>query len=176
VITPNGKPPTRLEELQIDTWVNELMVGNSGYPHHLTDLLRALFEKFDGWLLNAVGFTVGDIIAIDAALPLFLGKKVSSHAATVGALGREMFNEFREFRRTQRAHSENHAAFFEKLRTGSNRQARPAISRLHTDFLLGNLGTVFCFTPEQLSAECGVAVERVSGVGRRRKLPHGTLT
>ena len=96
----------RLDELHRETVIAELLIRNPGYPHHLDESLFSLFQPFDAWLLNSVGFTVTDLLSIEKSVRKLTNTRFNERRNTAKALEKEFNSEFEEFKRSQHARSD----------------------------------------------------------------------
>jgi hypothetical protein len=66
-----------LDMFRYRTISQELLVRSPGYAHHQQERLAALFNPLEDWLRTTLGFTLGDVLAIDKAI-----EEITNHSIT----------------------------------------------------------------------------------------------
>jgi hypothetical protein len=167
--------PTRLDDLHRETIVSELMIRSPGYPHHLGELLILLFEPFDVWFFDALGFVIKDLLAIERAVHELINAKFFDGRKSIRELESQLRAEYMEFLKTGITPVENHRTLFEKLRALPAGQAKEAIFNLHAITFFSRLGTTLTFSAQELSQASGIAIDRVASALKVFSLQFGSV-
>jgi len=150
-----------LRELSHKTNVNEIYVRNPGYPHHCAEMLQPLFEHFDKWFLDNLGFTISDTLQINESVFDLLNRKIQLAMDEAHGMEKKMIVQLREYRATGKSQEPGHEELFPKWNSFSMKKCREIIRSIQAVTYFRKLGIVLSFTPAELAGESKLPLRRV---------------
>jgi len=168
-------PPTMEQDLRLRSISHGLFVRQSGYHHHLVDLLRALFAPFAGWMQSELGFDVGDALAFHEAIERlsmdrYLDRRDHAHAEE-----KKMRQQVRRFRQGKTVDRECPHELVAQFAAMSDKEARRSIRNAVIVWSVFALGETCSFTAEQLGDAAGLAVGKADAYLRTMSLDFATI-
>jgi hypothetical protein len=151
-----------LRNLRIETITDELLVRCPGYPQHIREILQSLFGNYDSFFLANVGFTVTDLLKIDAAVTSLVNRKFNDARDRAKEEEREVLESLRGFRESQSLQNADLEPLLKRLSPLSQRHARRAMDGIYAAMFFAHLGQVVSFTAEEVANEAGLNPSRVS--------------
>ena len=87
--------------LRMQQKLHELMVRVPAYPHHAEEVLRGLFDPFAGELVNAIGFSCADALAIIRAISNHIQVSLTKRLRNASIAARDIESSVRKMKRGQ---------------------------------------------------------------------------
>lgn len=149
-----------LSDLQTKSYINELLVRNPGYPQHQAEVLRALFSHFDRWFVDNLGFTVDDLLRLDAAAMKVVNGRFHEKRQKSKIECAKAWEHYRALRDGPGI-GEAAPLLFQRLKSLPSKEARKALNAVYATEFFSHLGSVLSFTPQDLASESGIPLERM---------------
>ena len=170
-------PPTSLEELQFRMFINELLVRNPGYAHHLYEILRGLFKPYDQILLKNAGFDVYDAINITEGIKGLITNRLYDKMENSRRRFDLLRSLVRKYRKTKSIpkDEENDLDTIKYLSKFTDKDLRLTLKRLSAGFAFFKLGDIYSFSPQELSLDSGISVEIIESFLEYTKIEFGDI-
>lgn len=153
-----------LDSFRYRTISNELVVRSPGYTHHQTERLRALFEPVGEELLEHLGFTMADILAVESAIEEVTRRRLIASMEETREVEQELLGELRSAYAGKSVHGANEE-YIRQLKTLRSKQAKRHIRNSLTVWAMSFIGTkVYSFNAGEIAAQAGLPPERVQAV------------
>lgn len=163
------------DDFRFLTITDELFVRSPGYAHHQRGRLLALFSSIKEWLLQNLGFSVDDVLAIDQAIDDMTMRKLADRRREEQQAMKQIHAELHDYRLGKIYESENEE-LFQRLAHLPLNEARKQIRLSMMGWFFSFLGrTVFAFTSEEVAKEANIPVERVQAALNYFSLEFGSM-
>ena len=151
------------EDLPGSLAAEDMMRAPPIHTRYLAEILRALFDPFRAPLEARVGFSIDDVLAVNAAVSTLIRARLAQRRAeareSLGALTAAVA-ERRSSGEGGGAASGGNRVVHELSRL-RRKKAELAIEELVDTWFTSQMGLVCSFTADELAAEAGLPVERV---------------
>lgn len=152
-----------LDSFRYRTIANELIVRSPGYAHHQAERLLALFEPIREEMLEHLGFTIEDVLAVQSAIEKVTHDRVTAWAEMNRGREQELLDELRAARGGG-APGPNEQ-YVQYLKTLPSKQAKRHIRNWITVSGASFIGTrVYSFKAGEIASETGLSPERIQAV------------
>lgn len=172
--TAEGKQLEAMDAFRYHTIANELIVRSPGYAHHQAERLRALFSPIGEEMLEHLGFTVEDVLAVQSAI-----EKVTHERLAAWSKGNEkrelaLLDELRVAR--EGGTSGPNEQYVQYLKTLPSKQAKRHVRNWITVSAVSFMGTrVYSFNAGEIVAETGLPSERIQAALNYFSLDFGSV-
>lgn len=171
-----GKERPALDAFRYRTISNELVVRSPGYSHHQEERLQTLFEPIKGELLELLGFTVEDLLALEKARDKVTKRKLAARMEATKKGEQELLEELRTARAGSSEPGANEA-YIQSIKALPSKQAKRHIRNWITLWGVTFLGTrVYSFSAGEIAAEARLPVERVKAALEYFSLDFGSIS
>jgi hypothetical protein len=153
-----------LDAFRYRTISNELVVRSPGYTHHQTERLRVLFEPVGEELLEHLGFTLADILAVESTIEDVTRQRLIASMEDRREAEQELLGELRSAYAGKSVHGANEE-YIRQLKTLRSKQAKRHIRNSLTVWAMSFIGTkVYSFDAGEIAAEGEMPPEQVQAV------------
>jgi hypothetical protein len=145
--------------LRMQQKLHELMVRVPAYPHHAEEVLRGLFDPFAGELVDAIGFSCVDALAIIRAISNHIQVSLTERLRRASIAARDIESAVRKMKRGQETpeYSRDMLADLSRL---PKRDVSRASAVMSSTWALRGLGRAEAMTIEECAEVSGVPAAR----------------
>jgi hypothetical protein len=167
--------PSLVEELRFKTVLHELGVRNPGYPQHLEELLRGLFEPLTAWMESSLGFSIEDAIAFEHAIGKILNDRMLARRETARAEEKNLRKQVRALRNGRPPSDDYPEDMIAELAGHRDDKMRRAIRNVVVAWTFFALGDTYAFTGEEVAAEAERPTDRAQAFLDRMSIRFGEV-
>jgi hypothetical protein len=152
-----------LSEIAQNISNEELSIRNPGHPEHHFIFSEILYSKIDSFLLEELGFTSKDSVAIRKSISQFINERYSIHYKEIKKEAHEYANEAKRYRKSNKRNEGSNLTIeqFKELSTMHyNEMVKLLTNSLGLD-LFYHFSKVYTFTAEELSEYAKIPLEHV---------------
>lgn len=159
----NPSTPTKLEELQTQSFLNSLMVRGPGYPHHQEELLKDLFSHntVQEWMEKNLGFAIKDIISIPSAIASLMENRIHERRDNSIREKKELLSNYQDYKKTKKIKHKKYADLFKKLDNVSMENQDQFLNNTLAAWVFFCLGDVFSFIPNDITKIVNVGAKEI---------------
>jgi hypothetical protein len=151
--------PDILSELRFKLLSQSLVVRFHAYPHHIVDLLKELFAQLNNDITRTLGFNIEDALTLADGVESLVTHRMVDRRDRAHEFEKALRKAVKVYRHKKKVAEGIEISVLQSLATLSPHEAAKRIEHIVIAWTFYGVGTTFSFTAEELSTECGVALE-----------------
>lgn len=155
------EPPSIVEEMRFLMRINELSVRFPIYEHHLKEQLVSLLAPVDEWMLQELGFSIGDAIALTDGIAALTRRKLVKRVSEGREERKLLRREVRDLRRGRLIEPRHSIEVLSEFARMSEKDMLRGTKNMCASWVFFAVGDTLSFLPNEIATHVGLSTDRV---------------